>query len=146
MKKWNVLIFGLALVLSSCGPKICQQGYTGEDCDVPVNERYNGTYTITDVCSVSGTESNVAYIAPSNDNPLQFIITGTFWAEPGIELVININSNNPNSFSSNSLPLGTSGFNIEIQNGTIEANGTISGSYTVFNGTTIVETCIFTGF
>lgn len=146
MKHRIFLFIMLAISLCACQEKKCPQGYVGEDCDVPANEKYNGTYTITENCSVSGSSSNVIYLAPDGNDPLKFIVTGTFWDEAGIELTININPDNTFSFSAPSQPLAASGFNVEMNSGLLESNGDISGTYTIFNGSVVVETCTFTGF
>lgn len=41
--KTYLMIFCIAVFLSSCSTNInCPAGYTGENCNIPFNEKYNG--------------------------------------------------------------------------------------------------------
>ncbi len=57
--KFSAFLF--VLVSFSCSDESCEAGFEGENCDVLVNQKFFGTYTLTSSqCGMSGNSSSIA--------------------------------------------------------------------------------------
>lgn len=104
----------------------CDAGYEGTACDVAVNEKFNGTYSANENCSLSGSYVYTVTVTPSSNSQSSALIFNLYDTNVSLLAVIGAD--------------GTS-FTIASQNagfGTIEsigAHGTISA-----NGSSIALT------
>ncbi len=121
------------------GDCICEAGYEGVDCGTALNAKFSGSFSLTETCSTSGNATYAVTVAPKSD-PKEVNFTG-LWEEPQAQVTAIVEANGT-SFSIEKQALGTSGFDISATTGSITADGaTITISYTIYSGSTVVETC-----
>ena len=118
----------------------CPEGYSGQDCDIPFNTVFTGTWSVEDLCLTSGADEYTLTLVPSTENPREFTITG-MWEEPEVITVL-VHEKNKLKFSEGTQPLGNSGFTIEIRQGTInKAGDEMTIEYIIYSGPAQVESC-----
>lgn len=79
------ILLGLATIMSC--DKTCSKGYEGSNCRTMWNEKFTGTYSFQDQCSIAGSFSGVATIAPSSENDFTVLLTN--FDETGSSATIN---------------------------------------------------------
>jgi hypothetical protein len=122
------------------GDCVCDAGYEGVDCGTALNAKFSGSYSNTETCSTSGSATYAVTFAPKSGTQDEVNITG-LWEEPQAIVTGHVEANGT-SFHIEKGALGTSGFDIEATSGSITTDGnTITLSYTIYSGTTVVETC-----
>jgi hypothetical protein len=132
----------VACVNGECteGDCICTVGYEGLDCSVALNAKFAGSYSNSESCSVSGTATYAVTFAPKTGTQDEINITG-LWESPQAIVTGHVEANGLD-FHIERTVLGTTNRDIEATSGTISANGsTITLTYTIYNGTSVVETC-----
>lgn len=121
------------LFLSSC-KKPCNDGYSGEDCEIAVSDRYVGSYTHNTNCNGS-TSFGPNFIAATGSNPFKFTISPLY----GFNWIVtaDINSNSVESFTiASQQPDGASpGFLVEGTGTRNPTSGTVNISYSVISST-----------
>lgn len=116
--KTYLMIFCIAVFLSSCSTNInCPAGYTGENCNIPFNEKYNGFYVCNQTGPVSGTAVYNIVLNSDDDILIQFRMGNL--AELGFSENVTpvIHSDDPNRFSMVRQALGTTSYEVEIFDG-----------------------------
>ncbi len=122
------------------GDCVCDAGYEGVDCGTALNAKFSGSYSLTETCSTSGSATYAITVAPKSGSQTDVSLTG-LWEEPQA-IVTAVVGSNGTSFTIEKQALGTSGFDISATSGSITADGaTITISYTIYSGSTVVETC-----
>ena len=122
------------------GDCVCDAGYEGLDCGTALNAKFSGNYSLTEACTVSGSASYAVAVAPKSSSQTDATFTG-LWEEAQAIVTAKVGDNGT-SFTIENQPLGTSGFNIAATSGSITADGnTITINYTIYNGSTVVESC-----
>jgi hypothetical protein len=122
------------------GDCVCDAGYEGLDCSTALNAKFSGSYSLTETCSTSGAASYAVTVAPKSGSQTDASFTG-LWEEPQAIVTAKVTASGT-GFTIEKQALGTSGFDIEATSGSITADGaTITISYTIYSGATVVETC-----
>lgn len=120
---------------------ICDLGYEGNDCSIPFNAKFSGSYSFSETCSASGSTSYVVIMAPKSGTIDEANITG-LWEDPQATVIASVDSSGTR-FNIARQALGTTGNDIESANGYISLDGSsVTLAYTVLNGTSVVETCL----
>jgi|JI10StandDraft_1071094.scaffolds.fasta_scaffold313555_2 hypothetical protein len=119
----------------------CSENYHyGSNCQA-YNEFYAGSGTLNEDCTVSGVNGYSTMVASASD-PLSFTLSG-LWDEPSqILTTCRIKSDDRFGFTATKQALGSTGFDIEIINGSISSDGnTITYTYKIYSGNVLVEEC-----
>ena len=126
------------------GNCVCDAGYSGTDCSVAHNAKFNGRYTSDENCTVGGTQTYDVEIAPKAGSATQ-VVFSDMWATPGHDVVAVV-AENGTTFSIAKQDLGQSGYDLETTSGTITADGkTITMAFNVYiDDTTFLQSCTAT--
>lgn len=142
MRNWWLFIC-LSVIICSCAPSgnNCPAGYTGENCNVPLNEKYVGTYACEQTGPLSGVVNYTVILNPDTDILSQFRISNLDESGFTEKVTTVIHSDDPNKFSMVKQPLGATGYEVEIFNGVSNNYGNnIIADYSIYNELGLVET------
>lgn len=131
-----VMIISCASVGNDCSP-----GYTGDNCNIKFNEKYDGFYVCSQTGPVSGTIGYNVVLNAYDTTLFQFRIGNL--AESGFSESITpvIHSDDPNKFSMVKQVLGATGYEVEVFNGVSNGYGNyITADYSIYNELGLIET------
>lgn len=133
----------VACVQGTCtdGTCTCSAGYEGTDCATALNAKFNGTYTATVNCNLSGPGSHNVTVAPKSGTTDEVIFTGLYYAN-GSSVTAKLAANGT-TFSIAKQDLGTSGYDLETTSGTITVSSkAITMAFKTYQSDTVLlETC-----
>ncbi len=124
---------------------VCDPGYEGVDCSTAINAKFEGNYSGTQTCTVSGAAGPYAVdVSPKSGTVAEATFVG-LWEVP-VAVVTAVVGNSGADFTIARQPIGPN-FDIESTIGTISANGsTINIDYKIYQtgGTSILDHCTVT--
>jgi hypothetical protein len=108
------------------GTCVCDTGYEGETCGTAMNEKFTGTFNLTETCAPSGTAGPYAVtLNPKTTSPTEFTFVG-LWEEAQSVVTGKV---------------GTDGTSFTIERQALSASFDISGSGSISTaGTSITIT------
>ncbi len=123
------------------GNCVCDAGYSGADCSVALNAKFNGAYNATVNCNLSGAGTHTVTVAPKSGTADQVIISGLYYAN-GQSVTAKV-ATDGTTFSIAKQDLGISGYDLESTSGTINVSfKAITLAYKVYQSDSILlETC-----
>jgi PKD repeat protein len=76
----SVVVCSPACVNGQCvsGTCDCDPGWMGPACDQHINAKFDGTYTLTETCTMTGADTYTITITPSSTNFLQATFNGLY--------------------------------------------------------------------
>jgi hypothetical protein len=117
----------------------CDPGYEGQNCGTTVNAKFSGAYVMTESCSVTGSATYAVAVAPKSGGPSEAHFNGLGQMAQSL-VTAQVNANGTD-FTIQRQAIGGGLEIFGTGNITLDGN-TITLSYTIYNGTSTVETCM----
>jgi hypothetical protein len=70
------------------GDCVCNAGYEGVDCSTAFNDKFDGSYNLSETCDSTGADAYTVTISPSSSEPAQANITGLYREQFSVPIAI----------------------------------------------------------
>lgn len=120
------------------GECVCSDGYEGDNCDISNNQKFSGTYLMTELCDSSSRSPYTITLTPVPGTPNQFDLAGLYGQATVLRAQVETDGV---AFTIDAQDID-GGKQLEGLSGTISIDAkTVNVSYLVYQGADTVDYC-----